>query len=155
MSTRINRTPSINQLLERLSRINPNKRRRPTCRTENLTILFRPSDYQASWIVFHLIERLIDDRPSSDVRREGGETGVSSEVFVQEETSEEEDDEFGDTDGLVHLAWERGVKGGLLNWFLWLRVFNRRIGGCGESVGSWAVMPIRPVAQFIGSRLTF
>src|SRR5277367_82170 len=92
MSTRINRTPSINQLLERLSRINPNKRRRPTCRTENLTILFRPSDYQASWIVFHLIERLIDDRPSSDVRREGGETGVSSEVFVQEEASEEEDD---------------------------------------------------------------
>ena len=108
MSTRINRTPSINQLLERLSRINPNKCRRPTRRTKNLTILFRPSDYQASGIVFHLIERLVDDGPSSDVRREGGETGVSSEVFVQEEASQEKDDEFGETDGLVHLGDWRG-----------------------------------------------
>jgi len=104
MSTRINRTPPINQLLERLSRINPNKGRRPTRRTENLTVLFRPSDYQTGRIVLHLIERLIDDGPSSNVRREGGETGVSSEVFVQQEASEEEDDEFGDTDGLVHFG---------------------------------------------------
>ena len=104
MSTTINRTPSINQLLERLSRINPNKRRRPTRRPKNLTILFRPSDYQTSGIVFHLIERLVDDGPSSHVRREGGKTGVSSEVFVEEEASEEEDDEFGDTDGLVHFG---------------------------------------------------
>lgn len=104
MSTRINSTPSINQLLERLSRINPNKRRGPTRRTENLSVLFCPLDDEASWVVGHLIERLVDDGPSSDVWGKMGETRVAGKIFVHEETEQEEDDKFGDTDRLVHIV---------------------------------------------------
>jgi hypothetical protein len=133
MSTRINSTPSINQLLERLSRINPNKRRGPTRRTENLSVLFCPFDDEAGWVVGHLIERLVDDGPASDMWGKIGETRVAGKVFVQEETEQEEDDEFGDTDGLVHF-----VRSNVGVWLMWLFVWrgvvvNMRLDLCGET----------------------
>lgn len=103
MPTRVNGTPSINQFLERLARVYPDERRSPACSAENLAVLFGPADDEASRVVGHLIERLIDDGPTADMGRQMCETRVASKVLVQEETSHEEDDEFGDSDRFVHF----------------------------------------------------
>jgi hypothetical protein len=60
MSTRINRTPSINQFLERLATINPNKRRGPPRGTEYLAIVPRPLNYHRGRVVLELVEGLVD-----------------------------------------------------------------------------------------------
>ena len=98
MSTRINRTPSINQFLECPPTINPDKHRTPTCRTEYLTVLPSPLNDHRDWIVFDLGESLVEEGPAADVRWEMGATGVAGEVLVHGEEGDEEGEEFCETE---------------------------------------------------------
>lgn len=85
MSTRINRTPAINQLLERPATINPDKHGGAARGAEDLAVLPRPLLDHGDRIVDQLIERLVQDGPAADVGREVRPSGVACEVLVGEE----------------------------------------------------------------------
>jgi hypothetical protein len=82
MTTGIYSRPAIDQFLDRLARIEPNKCCSPGRCSKDFSILFCPALNYRDNIILHLIESLIDDRPAPDVGREVSAAGISSPESV-------------------------------------------------------------------------
>src|SRR5271154_956538 len=75
--------PPVDQFLDSFARIQPYESCCPRSGSEYLAVLFRPPLHQGDNVVLHLIERLIDDGPSSNVGRETRKAGIASQIPVE------------------------------------------------------------------------
>ena len=94
VTTRVNRRSTVNQLLERFLRIDPNERGGPRSCTHDLSIIFCPFLDHGNGIVFDLIKSLVYNWPSSDMRRKMRETGITSPVSVDSVNQDNEQEYF-------------------------------------------------------------
>jgi hypothetical protein len=89
LTTRILRTPPINNILHRLRRRKPNKVRGSTLRPENRTIFLRPLHQPFREFGFQVLESLVDDRRSRRERGHMFSSGVPDENVPSREDDED------------------------------------------------------------------
>jgi len=90
LSTRINRTPSINDILDSLWRTQPNEIRRRTLCPKNVAVLLLPFRESPWEFLFEMDECVVYNWRAGDKRRHVFATGVPQKDVIEQESEEEE-----------------------------------------------------------------
>ena len=90
LSTRINRRPFINNILNQLRTTQPNKIRRSTLCPENLAILVSPMCQSPRKLGFQVNKSMIDYRRSRNERREMFSARIRQDEFMNQVNDDEE-----------------------------------------------------------------
>src|SRR5271156_6008131 len=95
MSTRIYCRSPINEFFECLARVNPDKHCCARSCSAEFAVFSAPFEYEWDRIVFHLIEGLVDDGPTTNMRRHMCTAGITSPVTVKAIQAKSKNEDFG------------------------------------------------------------
>jgi hypothetical protein len=102
MTAGVNSRLSINQLLDGLSRVQPDKCRCAGRCSEDLTVFLSPPLDKGNDIVLHLIQGLVDYWPPSDMWRKMCSSRVTSPIPEQSIDGDKQEEDLTESDFRIH-----------------------------------------------------